>query len=136
MRVANWSPEVFDELKNIAYARLLEAAYVVKDANVRRLRGQIGTGKTTGINRAVYQRGVAKGEKWTGREFGRLLKSVRVVEKKEKETGRTLWEYKNIRVYAGNKLAYYADIFEFFKPFMRPAFNESLSEVKRIMGAE
>lgn len=136
MRVENWSPQVFDELKEVAYHRLLEAAYVVKDATVRKLRSQIGTGKTTGISRPIYQRGMAKGEKWTGREFGRLLKSIRVVEKKEKETGKVLFEYKNIRVYAGNFLAYYADIFEFFKPFMRPAFNESLSEVKRIMGAE
>lgn len=136
MIIANWSPEVFADLKKIAYHRLLEAAYVVKDNTVRRLRGQIGTGKTTGINRAVYQRGLAKGEKWTGREFGRLLKSVRVVEKKEKESGIVLQHYKNIWIMAGNRLAYYADIFEFFKPFMRPALNDSLSEIKSIMGVE
>ena len=45
-------------------------------------------------------------------------------------------DFTNVRIYAGNKMAYYADIFEFYTPFMRPAFNESLNEVKTICGAE
>ena len=135
MRVANWDPSVLDELKPIAYERLREAAYVVKDAAVQRLRGQIGGGRTTGISRPVYRKGPYAGQRWTAREFGQLLKSVRVTEKKDEE-GRIIHGYKNIRIYAGNNLAYYALIFEYSKPFMRPALESSIGEIKSILGAE
>ncbi len=138
MRVAKWDPGVLGDLKGVAYERLLQAAYVVKDRAVQRLRGHIGSGKTTGINRPVYKTGPFSGQKWTAREFGNLLKSVRVVEKKEwtNQSGRVLAEYMNIRIYAGNNLAYYALVFEYYKPFLRSAFEGSVGEIRSILGVE
>ena len=131
MRVANWDPHVLDEFKGIAYNDLLTAAYVVKDKTVQLLRGQI----KRNINRPVYKKGPYAGEPWTARHAGELLHSVRVVQKKEdmgRQDGSRIANYTNIRVYAGNYLAYYADIFEFYTPFMRPAFEASMAEVKAI----
>lgn len=135
MRVANWSPQVFDELVEVAYKDLLTASYVVKDETVRRLRGIIGTKKTTGISRPVYKKGAEAGKKYTAREFGQLLKSVRVVEKKE-QYGTVMMHYKNIWIMCGNYLAFYAAIIEFSSPFMRPALESKLSEIKQIMGVK
>ncbi len=135
MKVAEWHPEVFDELTKIAYDRLLAASYFLKDVNVRKLRGKIGSRKTTGINRPVYKKGKDAGQQWTARDFGQLLKSLRVVEKREKY-GTVLTHYKNIWLMCGNYLAFYADIFEFYTPFMRPALNESIGEIKAIMGVQ
>lgn len=138
MRIANWNPGVLGEMKGIAYDRLVRAAFVVKDRVAPKLRSEIGTGKTTGISRPVYKRGPYAGQRWTGREFGRLLKSVRVVEKynAQSEKGRMTSDFQNVRVYAGNYFAYYADIFEATNPFMKPAFYSALPEVKNIMGTE
>jgi len=135
MRVENWDPHVLDELKGVAYDRLLTAAYAVKDKTSQRLRGQI----KRNISRPVYKKGPYAGEPWTARHAGALQQSVRVVQKKEDmgpQEGRKTADFTNIRVYAGNSMAYYADIFEFYTPFMRPAFNESMSEVKAICGVE
>ncbi len=135
MRITNWDPSVFNEFKGVAYDRLLTASYVVKDKTVQRLRGQI----KGNISRPVYKKGPYAGEPWTARHAGSLFNSVRVVQKKEDmgpQQGRLMADFTNIRIYAGNYLAYYADIFEFYTPFMRPAFNESMSEVKAICGAE
>jgi len=135
MRVESWNPNIADQtFENVAVSRLLSAAYVVKDATVRKLRSRIGEGKTTGISRPVYKTGKYANQPWTARDFGQLLRSVRVT-KKETKTGKALWRKRNVRIYAGNYLAYYADIFEFSKPFMRPALASSLSEVKEIIGA-
>ena len=136
MRVESWNPNIADQtFENVAVSRLLSAAYVVKDATVRKLRSRIGEGKTTGISRPVYKTGKYANQPWTARDFGQLLRSVRVT-KKETKTGKALWRKRNVRIYAGNYLAYYADIFEFSKPFMRPALASSLSEVKEIIGAK
>jgi hypothetical protein len=131
MRVSNWDPHVFDEFKGVAYKNLLTAAYVVKDKTVQRLRGVI----KHNISRPVYKKGPYAGQPWTARNAGALLKSVRVVELKENmgpQRGRLIADFTNIRVYAGNYLAYYADIVEFTTPFMRPAFEASMAEVKEI----
>jgi hypothetical protein len=135
MRIANWDPNVLNGFKGVAYDRLLTASYVVKDKTVQKLRGQI----KSNINRPVYKTGPYAGEPWTARQSGQLLKSARVVEKNEfknQDFSKISADFANIRVYAGNYLAYYADIFEFYTPFMRPAFNESMTEVKSICGAE
>lgn len=135
MRVENWDPKVLNEFKGVAYDRLLTASYLVKDTTARRLRGQI----KRNINRPVYKTGPYAGEPWTARHAGEMLRSVRVVQKKEDmdpQTAAKVADFTNIRVYTGNFLAYYADIFEFTTPFMRPAFNDSLSEVKSICGVE
>lgn len=135
MRVENWDTGALDEFKGIAYNDLLDAAHAVKDKTVQRLRGQI----RHNISRPVYKKGPYAGQPWTARNAGQLLKSCRVVQKKEDmgmQDGRRMANFTNIRVYAGNYLAYYADIFEFTTPFMRPAFQQSMAEVKAICKVE
>ena len=134
MRVANWNPNRFDqEFENVSINRLLDASYVIKGDAVRKLRSQIGKGVTTGINRPVYKTGKYAGRYWTSREFGELIKSVRVTRKKT-PSGRAFSKKRNIRVYAGHKKAYYADIFEWHNPFLRPAVTATLSRVEKIIG--
>jgi len=128
MRVENFNPNRFDqEFENIAIERLVEAAEVVADA-VRK-RCPVGT-----ISRPMYKTGAHAGKYWTARDAGQLKKTVRVTRKKTK-SGKAFSKKRNVRVYAGTKLAYYAKIVEFSKPFMRPAFNASMQEVKNIIGA-
>ena len=132
MRIEGWNPNVADqEFENVAMGRLLEAADELKKTTKRNLQTRIGHGKTTGINRPPY-RGQPK---WTGREFGTLMKSLRVTQKKSK-TGRPLTKKRDCRVYAGTWMAYYANIFEHYTPFMRPALNMALPEIKRIIGVK
>jgi hypothetical protein len=133
MRIANWNPSVLGEFKGVAYERLLQAAYYVKILTAQKLQGQI----RRNISRPVYKKGPYAGEPWTARQAGSLLRSVRVTQKKE-DMGKTglVADLTNIRIYAGNYMAYYADIFEFYTPFMRPAFNESESAIKEICGVE
>lgn len=133
MRIANWDPSALNEFKGVAYDRLLAASYVVKDKTVQRLRGQI----RRNISRPVYKKGPYAGEPWTARNAGALLQSVRVVELNEfknQKYGKVVADYANVRVYAGHYLTYYADIFEFYTPYMRPAFEASMAEVKSICG--
>ena len=136
MRVENFNPNKFDEtFENVAIERLVEAAEVVKNKAKQKLQSQIGTRKTTGISHPIYKKGPYRGQAWTARDFGQLLKSIRVTRRKTK-SGRAFLKMRNVRVYAGHYLAYYADIFEFYKPFMRPALWESISEIKSIVGAK
>lgn len=127
MRVSNWNPQAFDgEFMNASMDRLRDAAEVV--ANKARAKCPVGT-----ISRPIYKTGKYAGQPWTARDEGALKKTIRVVEKKEKF--RTiLIEMRNIRVYAGNYLRYYAQIVEYNgKQFLRPALNSSKSEIKSIL---
>ncbi len=134
MRVEYWDTEgAYRDFSNVSKERVLKAAHVIKRAVARHLRSQIGKGKTTGINRPVYLTGKYAGENWTAREAGRMLKSIRVVQDKE-HFGREVFGIGTTRIYAGDYLAFYADIFEFYRPFMRPAVEEVLGQVKEIMG--
>jgi hypothetical protein len=136
MRVENWNPNAMDKtFEDITMSRLIDASYVVKDEAARQLRGHIGSGKTTGINRPIYKTGPYAGVEWTKRNFGELLQSVRVVRDKT-PSGKAFSKKRNVRIYAGHFLAYYADIFEYTKPFMRTALDATLSRVKSIIGAE
>lgn len=133
MRVRNWNPKKYDaEFANASMDRLREAAEIVATRTRISLARQIGKGKTTGISRPIYKTGKYAGQAWTQRNFGELMKSIRVVEKKE-QWGFETHKAKNIRVYAGHYLAYYAKIFEFTRPFMRPAWRSALAEIKRIL---
>ena len=127
MRIEGWNPNKFDvEFDTVTRDRLMKAAKIVKAA-VRR-RCPVGT-----VTRPMYRSGPYAGAEWTKRDGGALRKSVRVVELKTK-TGR-LSKKKNVRVYVGNYWAYYADIVEFSKPFMRPAWEETQHMVMSIIGA-
>jgi hypothetical protein len=136
MRVEYWNPNVADEtFENVVMERLVEAANVIKLQTRINLREQIGQGKTTGISRPVYKKGRYAGAAWTARNFGELIRSIRVVRKKT-ESGRAFSRMRNVRVYAGHTLAYYADIFEFYRPFMKTAVTQSMAEIKSIIGAK
>jgi len=135
MYVEYWKPEAaYRDFSDVSEKRVLNAANVIKNAVRRHLQSQIGTGETTGISRPAYKTGRYAGQPWTARNFGELLKSVRVTQKKE--IGTLVWSKQNVRIYCGNFSAYYASIFEFDKPFMRPAVEETLAEVKEIMGVK
>jgi len=136
MRLESWNPSAFDQdFENVAIERLVKAANIVRATAKRKLSAKIGKGETTGISRPIYKTGRYAGQAWTKRDFGELMKSIRVTQKKSKY-GKVLWKKRNVRVYVGNYLAYYADIFEFSKPFMRPALMESLPMIKTLIGVK
>jgi len=126
MRVSNWNPEKYDgEFANAAMDRLRKAAEVI--AAKARAKCPVGT-----VSRPIYKKGPYAGQPWTARDAGALKKTIRVVEKKDK--GTAIMENKNIRIYAGNYLVYYASIVEHAgKAFMRPALNASKDEVRKIL---
>ena len=115
--------------------RLEAAALRIAMETRRNLRARIGSGKTTGITRPMYKSGPYAGQYWTARNFGELVQSIRVVRKRT-AGGKALSKKLNIRVYAGHKAAYYARIFEYSKPFMRPAIDSTLAEVREILGVK
>ena len=129
MHVEAWNPNRMDAtFENVAVERLVKAARIVKAAARRRC--PVGT-----ISRPMYRTGNYKGQPWTARDAGRLRKSIRVVRKKT-PTGKAFSKKKNVRVYCGHYLAYYAAIVEHSKPFMRPAIEESIPMVKTLIGAK
>lgn len=130
MRVEGFNPNKFDEtFENVAVERLVEAAEVV--AEKARQKCPVGT-----VSRPIYKTGPYAGQNWTARDAGRLKKSIRVTQRKSK-SGKPLTKKKNVRVYGGNYLAYYAKIVEFNqRAFLRPALNGSISEIRSIIGVK
>jgi len=130
MRVENWNPNAMDEtFEGVAVERLVEAAEVV--AKSARSHCPVGT-----VTRPIYRSGAYAGQPWTARDAGQLKKSIRVTRLKTK-SGKAFSKKRDVRVYAGHFLAYYAKIVEFGgKAFMRPALNGSISEIKTIIGAK
>ena len=116
-----------ETFENVAIERLLEAAEVVADAARRNC--PVGT-----ISRPIYKRGPYAGQNWTARDAGMLRRSIRVVRKKT-PSGKAFSRKRDVRVYAGHYLAYYAAIVEHSRPFMRPALAQSEGEIKSILGA-
>lgn len=137
MRVEVWEPEKYNsELQKVTMDRLELAAIRLANQTKNNLRGRIGSGLKGKqiINRPMYKKGPYAGQAWTKRDFGELLRGVRVTRKRTK-SGKAFSRKLNIRVYAGHYLAYYARIFEYSKPYMRPAVESTLAEVKAILGA-
>lgn len=129
MRLENFNPNKFDAtFEKVAVERLVDAAKVVKAAARRRC--PVGV-----TSRPMYLSGPYAGQPWTARDAGQLKKSIRVVRKKTK-SGKAFSKKRNVRIYAGHTLAYYATIVEHSKPYMRPGLAGSLSEVKQIIGAK
>lgn len=130
MRVEGFNPNKFDEtFENVAVERLVEAANVVAES--ARQKCPVGT-----VSRPIYKTGPYAWQNWTARDAGRLKKSIRVVQRKSK-SGKPLTKKKNVRVYGGNYLAYYAKIVEFNqRAFLRPALNGSISEIRSIIGVK
>jgi len=129
MRVSNWNPQKYDgEFAKASMERLRNAARVIAKEAARNC--PVGT-----LSRPMYKKGKYAGQPWTARDAGALLKSIRVVEKKEDYA--TLVTYggplRNVRVYAGNYLVYYAAIVEFHKSYLRKALNASKGQVRSIL---
>lgn len=133
MRVRNWNPQKFDgEFFDASMNRLVKAANVIKSEAITKLRSEIGKGATTNISHGPYKTGKYAGEPWTARDFGSLLKTIRVVEKNE-QYGTVIAQLRNVRIYAGNYLVWWAAIFEYYRPYMRPAVNKSKERVRSIL---
>lgn len=129
MRVENWKPESVDEIfENATVERLLEAAEVV--ASAARGKCPVGT-----ISRPIYKKGKYAGQPWTKRDAGALKKTIRITQKHSK-SGIPLSRKRNVRVYAGNYLVYYASIVEHTTPFLRSALNNSITKIKSVLGAQ
>ena len=136
MRVSDWNPNRMDQtFEDVSVGRLVKAANVVRAATKRHLAGQIGAGATTGINRPVYRSGDYAGAFWTARDFGEMADSIRIVRQRTK-VRKALSKKRNVRIYVGHKKAFYANIFEFYRPFLRPAFDESVPMMKTLIGAK
>lgn len=128
MKLENWNPNRFDQhFENIAMDRLVDAAEIV--AQKARRNCSVGT-----ISRPMYSRGKYAGQPWTSRDAGRLKKSIRIVRQRTK-SGKAFSRKRNIRIYAGHYLAYYVNIVEHNRPFLRPAFFSSMSQMRSIIGA-
>ena len=125
MRISNWNPQQYDgQFINASMGRLKKAANVVADK--ARARCPVGT-----ISRPIYKSGPYAGQPWTARDAGQLKRSIRVTEKRG-QSGIPM--RRNIRIYAGNRLAYYAAIVEYSgKRFLRTALNSSKAEIKQIL---
>lgn len=130
MRVEGWNPEKFDlQIENVAIERLVEAAEEVATA----ARGECPEGS---ISRPIYKRGPYAGKPWTARDAGALKKTIRVRQKHSK-AGRPLKRKRNVRVYAGNYIVYYARIVEYAgHTFLRPALWNMTAKIKQILGAK
>ena len=118
-KIAFWDPKpLHKEVMRNGMKRLEKSGEVVK----RKARSKCPVGT---LSRPMYKTGRYAGQFWTARDAGALKKSIRVV----KKHGRDL----NIRIYAGTKKVYYAQIVEFYTPYLRPALNASKSSIKSIM---
>ena len=119
-RVARWNPKIYDNgIYNTAMDRLEAAGNDI--AKRARAKCKVGT-----VSRPMYKTGRYAGQAWTARDAGALIKTIRVVRK----YGDPLH---NVWVMAGNKQVYYAQIVEFYTPFLRPALRGSKSAIKRIV---
>lgn len=150
MRVEDWAPEqITVEVEKKAMDQLEQAGEIV--AGIAKLLCPVGEvtryeRKTfrhtvsakhseTGQRYKVWLPATTGASVWTARKPGTLKSSIRVT--------RLHGDPKqNIRVYAGNFLAYYARFVEYgtvkmkAKPFLRPAFNSAKAKIKAMLGAE
>lgn len=125
----NWT-EANKMVRNGSLERVRKAAGVIRDQV--KANCPVGT-----VSRPMYRSGPNAGQPWTARDAGRLKESVRVVELREDKYGFAFTElgilHGIVRVYCGNRLAYYARIVEYSKPFMRPAAEATKGRVKEIL---
>lgn len=122
-KVAFWNPKIVDkEIMHNAMVRLKKGAEVV--AKKARLKCPEGS-----ISRPMYKTGRYAGQAWTARDAGALKRSIRVVEKHGDEGARK----RNIRIYAGTKRVFYAQLVEYYTPFLRKALNTSKSKIRSIL---
>jgi len=122
--------EIADEVVMKEAMRRLEAAGEVLAAKIRsNLQAQI---KNPNYSRPPYKTGKYAGKWWTARDAGELLRSVRVVTKKDSA-------HRNVWIITGNSKAYYSAAYEYStdpargKKFYRPALASSRSKMKSVI---
>ena len=121
-KISFWDPKPLkQEVMRNGMKRLEKAGEVVK----RKARSNPVISRST-VTRPMYKTGRYAGQFWTARDAGALKKSVRVVKKHGSEK-------LNIRIYAGTAKAFYAQIVEFYTPFLRPGLNKSKARILSIM---
>jgi hypothetical protein len=109
----------------------------INPADTRIARIKIKNGYTSRVvkryrSRPAYVTGKYAGKWWTARDAGELLRSVRVVTKKDSG-------HRNVWVIVGNSKAYYSAMFEYSidpargKKFYRPALASSRSKMKSVI---
>jgi len=132
MKVKFWDwKEVNVTVVKNGRARTRKAAEVL--AKEVRSKCKVGT-----ESHPMYKKGKFAGQPWTKRDGGSLKRSVRVTELKE-EYGVDVMKVTGIghiggaRVYIGNWYAYYAQIVEYYDPFLRPAAEAVEGEMKSIL---
>lgn len=135
MRI-QWDPNrVNRTVENISVERLNKAAKVLRATVKRRLAAEIGKGKETGINRPVYLTGPYAGSSWTAREAGSMMNSVRLTRKKTR-VKKALSKKRSVWLRVGHYEVFYAEIFEFYRPFLRPALAEAEPMMNTMLGIE
>lgn len=131
-RIAFWDVKPLNrEIMRNGMKRLRKAGEVVK----RKARSSPVVNRST-ISRPMYETGRYAGQFWTARDAGALKKTIRVVVKREGEYAGYITikaGQLEVRIYAGTAKVYYAQIVEFYTPFMRPALEASKSQIKSIM---
>lgn len=122
--------EIADEVVMGEAMRRLEAAGEILAAQIRsNLRSQI---KNPNYSRPPYKSGKYAGKWWTARDAGELLRSVRVVTKRDSA-------HRNVWIITGNSKAYYSAAYEYStdpgrgKKFYRPALASSRSRMKSVI---
>ena len=138
MRMYEWNPNKADAtFQKTGVDFLVKAAKVIRNNAKKRLAQEIGKGKTTGINRPVSGPNAPRWPlvPWTARTFGELMYSIRVVQQKTPIT-KKISKKRNVRVYAGQYMAFYPQIFEFYRPFFRPAVEESIPTIEATIKAD
>jgi hypothetical protein len=130
--VAGWNPAAYDEIfADLSMDVLRDAAQIIA-ANVR---ARCPVHEPEGI---MYRK-AKKGVPWTARTGGTLKKSIRVVEKYEVQYGTKVFDDRNIRVYAGHYMAYYARIVEKVHPtkslWMRRGFTSSKPAIRSLLNS-
>ena len=125
MRVRNWNPKKYDPIFAEASMDRIRTGAGLVAAEIR-VRCPVGT-----VSRPMYKTGRYEGKDWTMRDAGMLKRSIRVVEKEE--TGWKVWQDKDVRVYVGHYLAWYAQIVEYYTPFVRTGWRSALPRAKNVI---
>jgi hypothetical protein len=145
-------------VEGIAVERLVDAGEILRDEVKTKLKAQFHRGwvgkqrplkpgrkrpnkpraPRYEIDRPKYKSGPYNDAQWTaryGKTYKTLIKSVRLVRKLTPKT-KALSKKRSVRVYAGHYLAFYADIFEYYRPFFRPALRSSNDKMKGVLGVK
>ena len=122
--------EIADNVVMTEAMRRLELAGELLAAKIRsNLQSQI---KNPSYSRPPYKTGPYAGKWWTARDAGELLRSVRVVTKKDSI-------HRNVWIIVGNSKAYYSAAYEYAtdpkrgKKFYRSALASSRSKMKSVI---